>query len=427
MRKVLYIIGSIAYASLIGCGEQKVEHDYSNADIQFLSNLSLTNLSAPLESESNQYSDSLAAAKMGHRLFFDSDLSSNGSVSCATCHQPAKYFTDGLKRSVAIGMVKRNAPSVLPSAWSHWQFWDGRKDSLWSQALGPFEDPSEHNFSRTKVANHIIKNYREPYEETFTVIPESIYSIVQEIDATPLGTTRQKSLWRKLLPEQQKAINQVFANVGKALMAYQRQLKMQPAKFDGFVDALSTNSLTSSNVLSNSEQNGMRLFLGRANCVSCHNGPLFSNFEFHNIGAPESDKQQVDLGRFSAISALVNDEFTCLSEYSDAEPENCMEMRFLKKKGPELVGAFKTPSLRNIGKTAPYMQTGQFDTLEQVISHYDMPTPPYYNRLQHPSRPHFDILPLKLSEQEKADLISFLQTLTSPIDSDDLWWQAPLE
>lgn len=427
MKKTLYVVGFIAYGSILGCDQQKIEHNYSDADIQFLSKLSLTNLPAPLESKSNLYSDNMAAAKVGHRLFFDSDLSSNGAVSCATCHQPTKYFTDGLKRSVAVGVVKRNAPSVLSSAWSHWQFWDGRKDSLWSQALGPFEDPSEHNFSRTRVVRHIIEKYREPYEKVFAAIPESLYAVTQKVDATPLGTTKQKDAWHSLLPEHKKAINQVFANVGKALMAYQRQLKMQPAKFDRFIDALSSNSLDKSNALSSSEQRGMRLFLGRANCVSCHNGPLFSNFEFHNIGAPESDKQQVDLGRFSGIADLVNDEFTCLSEYSDAAPDSCMEMRFLKKKGPELVGAFKTPSLRNVAKTAPYMQTGQFDTLEQVISHYDTPTPPYYNRLQHPSRPHFDILPLKLSEQEKVDLISFLQTLTSPIDSDDVWWKGPAD
>jgi cytochrome c peroxidase len=100
-------------------------------------------------------------------------------------------------------------------------------------------------------------------------------------------------------------------------------------------------------------------------------------------------------------------------------------MRFLKKQGPELVGAFKTPSLRNVANTAPYMQTGQFDTLEQVVNHYDIPTPPYYNRLQHPSRPHFDILPLKLSDAEKLELIAFLKTLTSPLPSNDGWWNEP--
>jgi cytochrome c peroxidase len=122
---------------------------------------------------------------------------------------------------------------------------------------------------------------------------------------------------------------------------------------------------------------------------------------------------------------LVADEFTCLSSYSDAKPEECMEMRFLKKQGPELVGAFKTPSLRNVSKTAPYMQTGQFDSLEQVIEHYDIPKPPYYNRQQHPNRPHFDILALNLKPQEKLDLIAFLHTLTSPIPEDDEWWQEP--
>ncbi len=410
---------------IVACGEQKVAHDFTQADILFLKQFSLSSLAEPPESLSNSVANDLNAAKLGHHLFFDKQLSANGKVACSSCHQPEKYFTDGLKTSEAIGKAKRNAPSVLSAAWSHWLYWDGRKDSVWSQALGPLEDPAEHGLTRVKVVKHIAKHYAREYQAVFGELPSDKTLAQLADDATPLGDQQQQALWQDMEPPVRQQINQAFANVGKSLMAYQQRLKTPLAPFDRFVDALVSNNLTTENQLSPSATNGMKLFLGRANCVSCHNGPLFTNFEFHNIGAPESDKNNVDLGRYTGIQSLLADEFTCLSTYSDAQPDECMEMRFLKKQGPELVGAFKTPSLRNVSETGPYMQTGQFDSLEQVIGHYDIPKPPYYNRQQHPNRPHFDILALRLKPQERSDLVAFLKTLTSPIPHDDIWWKAP--
>lgn len=220
-------------------------------------------------------------------------------------------------------------------------------------------------------------------------------------------------------------MNRVFAQLGKVIMAYERRLSLPPARFDRFVNA-AENGVEKGrlrNLLTEDEVRGMRLFMGKANCASCHNGPLFTNFEFHNIGAPEADRKDVDLGRYEGVAKLQDNNFTCLSPFSDADPEECEEMRFLKKQGPELVGAFKTPSLRNVAETAPYMQAGQLATLDDVIDHYNTPTPPFYDREQHPNRPHFDILPLKLTEEEQAQLAAFLETLTSPIPDNDQWWQ----
>ena len=411
---------------LFGCSEPQIEHGFTPKDIEFLSKLSLSSLPPPEHSISNQYADNVNVAKLGHQLFFDEGLSSNGAVACNSCHQPNKYFTDGLKVSKAVGQSKRNAPSILSGSWSQWLYWDGRKDSVWSQALGPLEDPQEHNFTRVKVLKHVAKHYRQNFEELFGPLlsDETLNSISS--DATPAGNQEQKLLWSKIDIHNQQLINHAFANVGKSLMAYQRQLKMPLAPFDEYVNALKEDRLTADNQLNQSQLNGLRLFLGRANCASCHNGPLFSNFEFHNIGAPESNRKDVDLGRFSGIQSLEKDEFTCLSKYSDAEPKSCLEMRFLKKQGPELVGAFKTPSLRNVSETAPYMQTGQFASLEQVVKHYDKPAAPFYSREQHPNRPHFDIFPLKLSEENQNDLIAFLKTLTSPVPTEDVWWKEPI-
>ena len=337
-------------------------------------------------------------ATLGRVLFYDKKLSANHTIACASCHQPQRYFTDGLAQGQGLGVTRRNTPTVLGNAYGPWRFWDGRKDSLWSQALEPIEHVDEHGFSRNQVYDYILSEYRDEYQSVFGKIDD-------------LNADRQTA---------------VFVNVGKALEAYQRRLRFTPSRFDRYVDALGNGEPADENVqLTNPELRGLRLFMGRAACASCHNGPLFSNFEFHNTGAPEPDENSVDLGRYIGIELLRKDEFNCLSRWSDAEPDQCDELTFLKKQGPELVGAFKTPSLRNVAETAPYMRGGQFATLDDVVAHYNDPVPPFYDREQHPNRPHFDILPLGLSNEQLDDLVAFLSTLTSPISASDNWWMPP--
>ena len=426
-KQMTRILGIAIFSLIVVACEQKSPpiYTFTEQDVEFLKEFSLSSLGPIPAAPSNSKADDLEAARLGHKLFFDKRFSSNSEVSCASCHQPEKYFTDGLKRSQAVGTVKRNAPSVLTSARSSWLFWDGRKDSLWSQALGPFEDTAEHNLARTRVVQLLARYHRKDYERVFGELPSDSVIEAFPSQATPLGSEQQQALWQSLKSTEQETINRVFSNLGKSLMAYQRKLRLTPSPFDQFIDELANGETDLSQYLTPSQVSGLRLFVGKANCASCHNGPLFTNFEFHNIGAPESDTENVDLGRYLGVAQLSQDEFTCLSAYSDAKPSDCLEMRFLKRQGPELVGAFKTPSLRNVTKTAPYMQTGQFAELAQVIEHYNLPTPPYYDRQQHPNRPHFDILPLKLTEKEKEDLIAFLGSLTSPIPEDNVWWKQP--
>lgn len=391
------VIAALLFTCVLSaCGKPlpPYEHGLTDRDIAFLQTFSLNKLPPLPAAEDNQYADNEQAALLGKQLFFDPRLSANGVVACASCHQPERYFTDGLARGKGIATTHRNTMSLLASARGPWKYWDGRKDSLWAQAIEPLEHPDEHGFSRLKLKALISEHYSEPYAAVFGPVSNA------DADATRLTV-----------------------NVGKALMAYQRRLSLQPSKFDQMVTALGQDEVPPMEArLSNSELNGMRLFMGKAACASCHNGPLFTNFEFHNIGAPEADVSKVDLGRYTGIEKLRNDEFNCLSQWSDAAAESCQELKYLKTQGPELVGAFKTPSLRNVAETAPYMHAGQIDSLEEVIEHYSAPKPPFYDRAQHPSRPHFDILPLGLNAQEKSELVAFLKTLSSPIPDDDPWW-----
>ncbi len=390
-------IKALLMVCLLGaCGKPlpPYEHGLTDRDIAFLQTFSIDNLPALPEAPDNIYADNEQAALLGQSLFFDARLSANGLVSCATCHQPEHYFTDGRKRGLGLANTQRNTMSLLTAAWGPWRYWDGRKDSLWAQATEPLEHPDEHGFSRAQLKALILRHYAEPYSAVFGSLSKEAH------DAT-----------------------RVMVNVGKALMAYQRRLALQPSKFDRFVAALGQELAPAMSArLTGSELNGLRLFMGKAACASCHNGPLFSNFEFHNIGAPETDEAKVDLGRYAGIEKLRNDEFNCLSVWSDAPESACQELRYLKSQGPELVGAFKTPSLRNVAETSPYMHGGQLASLADVVDHYNAPKPPFYDRAQHPSRPHFDILPLGLSKQEKAELVAFLKTLTSPVPDNDAWW-----
>ncbi|WDE14193.1 cytochrome-c peroxidase [Thalassomonas haliotis] len=416
-------------------------YHFTGADIEFLAQFSLSRLKPLPAAPGNRVADNIKAAQLGKKLFFDESLSRNNQVSCRSCHQPDLYFTDGKKISQGAGLTFRSSPTLLGAAFSPWQFWDGRKDSLWSQALGPIEDANEFNTSRGEYVVALLKGYLAEYQQVFGPLDENTLAdkLAQlALPASPLGDEAQMKRWQALSSKLQTWVNRVFSNAGKAMMAYQRRLQLPRARFDHFIDALvrenrqkSTaytarskdgpgNSMPQS--LTAAEIRGLRVFMGKGNCASCHNGPLFTNYEFHNIGAPEPLENTVELGRYLGVKLLAQDEFTCLSDFSDADSRACDEMRFLKVSGPELVGALKTPTLRNIAKTAPYMQFGQFANLKEVIAHYNQPSPPVYNRQLHPSRPHFDILPLKLTDQEIAELQAFLHTLTSPLPQEDPWW-----
>ena len=410
---------------------------FTGADVAFLAQFSLSRLESLPSAPGNRLADNPKAAQLGKKLFFDTSLSRNNQVSCSSCHLPELYFTDGKKVSTGEGVTFRGSPTILGAAFSPWQFWDGRKDSLWSQALGPIEDPNEFNTSRSEYVHALLSAYLPLYQQVFgpldeNTLPDKLAQLT--LPASPQGDKVQIKRWQALPPELQTWVNRVFSNAGKAMMAYERRLALPRARFDHFVDALvreneqqsrdklQQTSPAARQLFTPAEVRGLRLFVGRGNCASCHNGPLFTNYEFHNIGAPEPGGNIVELGRYQGVKLLAQDEFTCLSPFSDADSRDCDEMRFLKVSGPELVGALKTPTLRNIAKTAPYMQFGQFATLQEVIAHYNQPSPPVFNRQLHPSRPHFDIMPLKLTEQEIGDLQAFLHTLTSPLPVEDPWW-----
>lgn len=380
---------------------------WSDEELATIKSLWIGNLGQLPPDPSNAYADDPRAADLGLSIFFDTRFSSNGQVSCATCHQPNKLFTDGRAQSQGIGETRRSAPSLVGVSYSPWFFWDGRKDSQWAQALGPMEDANEHGGNRTQYAHLVAEHYREAYENVFGPLPD-LSGFPRS--AGPVEDDEARAAWEAMSPQDRDTVTRIYANIGKAIAAYQRHIQPGPSRFDEYVRALIEGDEEKVKIaLSSEEVAGLRLFIGKGNCTQCHNGPLLANHDFHSTGTPMSRGIFADRGRTDGMTQVVEDEFNCLSPYSDAEPEQCVELRFLPPNGSEFLGAFKTPTLRNVAETAPYMHAGQFETLEEVLDHYnEAPAGPHE---------HTDLFELNLTGQELAQLVAYLKSLSGPVSA----------
>ena len=404
----LIIVVSTAFWSLQQY-QRAIQPTWSDAEIAMLRSLWIGNLPPLPPDPSNAVADDPRAVELGHRIFFDKRFSANGEVACATCHQPENYFTDGLPLGQAIGTTARHTPSIVGTAYSPWFYWDGRRDNQWSQALTPLEAAPEHGGTRTQYIRLIYEDptYRAAYEDLFGPLPDfSDQERFPDI-AGPTEDAVALAAWEGMTTEDREAVNRVFANIGKAIAAYERQIMPGPSRFDAYVEALlAGDDEKMQTILNDDEVAGLRLFL-QSNCTQCHNGPLFTNNGFHNIGIPSTANQPLDFGRITAVQQVIDHEFNCLGPYSDADPSDCTELRFVKTLGEELPGAFKVPSLRNVAETAPYMHTGQFATLREVLDHY--------NQAKVGPLGHSDLVALNLSDEELAQLAAFLHTLSGPL------------
>jgi cytochrome c peroxidase len=213
------------------------------------------------------------------------------------------------------------------------------------------------------------------------------------------------------------SVNDAFANIGKAFAAYERLLQPGPAPFDEYVAALvAGDAEQQAELFSDDEIVGLQLFIGKANCTQCHNGPLFTNNEFHNTGVIAAAGELPDKGRVVGAREVGANEFNCIGQYNDEENPACAELTFMRT-GPELIGAFRTPTLRNVTQTAPYMHKGQLPTLAVTLQHY--------NDAPDAMIGHNEAKPLELGSGELRQLEAFLFTLSSPLASDDDWLRAP--
>jgi cytochrome c peroxidase len=275
--------------------------------------------------------------RLGKELYFDPRLSADGTVSCATCHNPALGWSDEGPTSKGIRgqFGGRRAPPVSNAAYAPLQFWDGRSPSLEDQAKGPIQNPIEMGNSHQAMIQTVsaIDAYREEFKAVFGEGPITV------------------------------------DQVADAIAAFERTVVTTDSRFDRYARG-------DHNALTRLEKEGLEIFNGKAHCTSCHWGPYFSDGRFHNLGVPQKDPKNPDLGRYVVT------------------------------KDPKDKGAFKTPTVRDAAKRAPYLHDGSEKTLESLIDFYDRGGG---------KDPNLDplMVPLRLNKHEKAALVAFIKSLDS--------------
>ncbi len=298
----------------------------------------------------NRVADDPAAAAFGFHLFFDK-LLSPASVACSSCHNAERLFTDGQAvPNDGTGHARRNMPTVLLTGLAQTQLWDGRADTLWGQAVMPFEDQTEMGSSRLFVAHAIRSRHWGSYEAVFGPLPD-----LDDRARFPAQGGPGSPEWERMRPADRDAVSRVFANVGKAIAAFERSLRVLPGPLDryaaGELDALDDEA-----------KDGLAAFL-EAGCAQCHFGPRLANDAFHNLRFATGRRDgAADLGRLDGLPVLLESEFTGQGPFSDAR----IPARRIVP-GDHALGAFKTPSLRGAVTTAPYGHGGSFGTLASVV------------------------------------------------------------
>ncbi len=280
-----------------------------------------------------------AKVELGKMLFFDPRLSGNDHWSCATCHNPSFGYSDGLPRSLGFGdeqELGRHSPTLINSAYSTSQFWDGRAATMEEQVAGPIVASREMNSDPLQMIGEItdIPFYDAKFKEVFGGPPS-------------------------------------MKTVGMAIAAFERTIVTGESTFDRYTKG-------DKQALTEQEKRGLILFVSKAACTQCHSGPNFTDSRFHNIGVPQEGPNAVDLGRYEVT------------------------------KDPKDKGAFKVPGLRSIAMTAPYMHTGVFGTLEEVVAFYNQ------GGGAGPGKSP-KILKLNMNDAEQQDLVAFLRTLTGEL------------
>lgn len=355
----------------------------------------------------DRVADDAGAAALGQYLFFDTRFSASGKLSCSSCHNPSHGFADG--RQIAIGMHlgTRNSPTVLNAAFGRWYFLDGRSDSLWSQALQPMENPKEMAGDRINIVRAVAEDpvLEAAYHRLFGALPDDVARLRKPAHA---AKTPAAASWQELPQQDRRDIDRAFSNLGKVLEAYERRLISARAPFDRYLGALQAGDIAGQQlVISPDAKRGLKLFVGAARCELCHSGPAFTDGEFHNLGLSES----TEAGRALGIQLVRSDPFNAAGPFSDAPDAHRDQLTFLPSPESQW-GAFKTPSLRDIAITAPYMHDGRFGSLAQVVSFYTGNQRSPGTARQGRERT-LDLIP-QLSAAQQRDLVAFLHTLTGP-------------
>jgi cytochrome c peroxidase len=319
-RPVSRLVLAAFGVAVVACRDQASPADFAGKELTSSQLLAAT---------TNAVADDPVAAELGQQVFFDRGLSSDGTVACIDCHDPANGFSDPKARSVGVRGQRgdRHAMPVTAAVFHPFLLWDGKADSPWLQPLKAIENPKEMDFTRVEVAHRAVTVYGAKYEAVFGPLPD--------LTAAPARALPGDAEWDGMSKSLQDDVQRVFTNMGKAVEAYERKLLCTDTKFDRWQRGEVQ--------LSGDELAGADTF-NREHCNRCHSGPSFSDGEFHDIGLPSSD-----LGRELGVPALLSDPLNAAGEYSD-DPEAGAAKLMAVATETATEGAFRTASLRGVGQ-----------------------------------------------------------------------------
>jgi cytochrome c peroxidase len=459
MFKGYRLVGSVAFvvSTSLGCTAGSVgpttTEGSSDAEEQTvraaLAGHSPSEMPAPPEDPTNRFANDDRAAALGQRFFFDPGFSGElldsdnngdvgtlgmqgetGKVACVGCHVPDAGFVDNrsppLKQvPLGAGWGLRRARPLLDVGHAKLLMWDGRRDALHNQVFTPFESELEMNSARLFIALEIFRRYRAPYEALFGSL-----SRLEDVEAFPRLTAAQAGChasntdgklechgkpgdgaeYDGMSAENQTFVTGVVVNVGKAIAAYERRLSCGPGRFDEWMHGNAA-------ALTPEEIHGAALFV-RAGCASCHAGPHFTDQRFHNVGLEPGQVNHVtdsnDRGAAVGLQTIMGDHLlNTQGLFSDG-----YDGRLPNEVGPEMEGAFRTPSLRCVSKRPSFMHTGQYLSLDLVVDFFSRGGDPAGYPGKSENEPH------GYSPEDVQDVVAFLKTLDGP-GADEALRKAP--
>jgi cytochrome c peroxidase len=308
----------------------------------------------------NAYASSEPAAAFGKKLFADASLSTPGTVSCATCHNPAMAFQDNLVTSPGAVKGDRNSPSTLFAGYNTFQFWDGRADTLWMQALGPMENPHEFASSRLFIARRIASAHAAEYAAVFPSYPLPDLSNETRF---PRAGKPGDAAYDAMDKADQDAVTRVFVNVAKAIAAYEGKIQTQETALDRYIAG-------NKEALTPESKEGLKHWF-TAGCIQCHWGPALTDGAFHNVRfASGRVDGKGDEGAALGIPQLLASDFRAGGRWSDDPAKALYLERFTPEAIASLKGAFKTPSVRGTADGNPWGHGGSVNSLLGVAQQY---------------------------------------------------------
>jgi len=394
----------------------------------------------PVPDPTNRYVQDEAAAALGQKLLYETRYSAalkvastlgvvgdKAKVACVSCHlAPTFLDTRSVPNNLSVGVswTLRNAPSLVNQVYYDWHNWIGSRRTLWEQAAFSPETGTNTAGDRCGYAHMLWDRYRDEYNAIFTDYPLSDRLDPATTDPKPIPTackpkssaTAADGPWEMMSAEDKDLVIRIMANQGKAVAAFESKLISRNADFDRYVAGDETLEYPAA------AKRGLRLFVGKAACANCHQGPFFSDQSFHNLGVSQTGPNvaATDNGRFEGVNDILKSAVKANGPYSDDPTVVWIDSLVMPEEGakcastdsveemPSTCGQFRTPTLRNVAQSAPYMHNGSLATLGDVVR--------FYNRGGESSgfvgRKDSRMRPLGLTDADVDDLVAFLETLT---------------